>query len=283
MNLMPVQPKGASRMKDIIIRNIEHYYKQPGRTNVKAKVLEQVSLEVEQGQFVSIVGPSGCGKSTLLSIIAGLTKADSGTIVVGTKEVNGPGKDRGVVFQGYALLPWRTVLSNVELGLEIDRVPKEDRVELARKYLNLVGLSQYEKYYPGQLSGGMKQRVAIARALAYNPQILLMDEPFSALDAQNREILQGELLQIWAKTKKTIIFVTHSVDEAVLLSNKVIVMGANPGRVIKSLDINLQYPRNQSTKEFQQLRQEIWNEISREVGVNSLAVVEERQDEYDIA
>ena len=276
-------PWEAISMKDIVIENVDHYYKNPGRGNKRTKVLDNVSLEVDQGQFVCIVGPSGCGKSTLLSIIAGLTKFASGSIMIDSKEIKGPGKDRGVVFQGYALLPWRTVLSNVELGLEINRVPKKERVELAREYLNMVGLSAYENYYPGQMSGGMKQRVAIARALTYNPQILLMDEPFSALDPQNREILQGELLEIWAKTKKTIIFVTHSVDEAVLLSNKVLVMGYSPGRIINTVHINMAYPRDQSTKEFQTLRQAIWSDISREVSGNLFETEEKRQKNHEIA
>lgn len=270
-------------MGQIQIKDIEHFYKQPGKSKESTKVLDNIDLEIDKGQFVCLVGPSGCGKSTLLSITAGLTKASSGAILVGSEVIKGPGKDRGVVFQGYALLPWRTVISNVELGLEIDRVPKAKRTELARKYLDMVGLAKFENYYPGQLSGGMKQRVAIARALAYNPEILLMDEPFSALDAQTREILQGELLQIWAKTGKTIIFVTHSVDEAVLLSNKIVVMGANPGRITKTIDVDMAYPRNVMTKEFQALRQEIWSEISKEVGTNSLNTYEERQEEYEIA
>jgi NitT/TauT family transport system ATP-binding protein len=276
--------KEVSNLKDILIKNIQHHFQKPGlRENSLKLVLTDVNLEVEQGQFVSIVGPSGCGKSTLLNIIGGLIKSTNGSILVDSKEIHGPGKDRGMVFQGYALLPWRTVLSNVELGLEINRVSKKERVELARKFINMVGLSEYEKYYPGQLSGGMKQRVAIARALAYNPKVLLMDEPFSALDAQTREILQGELLDIWAETKKTIIFVTHSVDEAVLLSNKIVVMGSNPGRIIKTLDVNLEYPRNQGAQMFQELRSQIWSEISEETSAGSINITKERQKKYEIA
>lgn len=266
-------------MDKILVKSVNHFFKLPGKDKGSVKVLEEINLDIEQGQFVCIVGPSGCGKSTLLNILGGLTKPTSGCVFVGPNQVTGPGKDRGVVFQGYALLPWRTVLANVELGLEIGKVPKNGRRELAREYLNLVGLSAYEKYYPGQLSGGMKQRVAIARTLAYNPKILLMDEPFSALDAQTREILQGELLEIWKKTKKTIVFITHSVDEAVFLANKVIVMGAHPGRIIRKISVNLPYPRNQASSEFQQLRQDIWSEIRNEVN----STTTEGQDTYGIA
>lgn len=268
-------------MDKISIKNIEHFYKTSAKDKQGIQVLQKVNLDIEQGEFVCIVGPSGCGKSTLLNIIGGLIRPTSGSISVGLNEVTGPGKDRGIVFQGYALLPWRTVIANVELGLEINSVSKQERRELARKYLDLVGLLPYERYYPSQLSGGMKQRVAIARALAYDPEILLMDEPFSALDAQTRELLQAELLEIWRKTKKTIVFVTHSVDEAVYLSNKVVVMGANPGRIIKTIDVNLPYPRSHGTNDFQQLRQEIWFEISKEV--NSNAASKERQESYEIA
>jgi NitT/TauT family transport system ATP-binding protein len=267
-------------MDKIIIKDIHHSFKQPGKKKEANHVLHEVTLEIEQGEFVCVVGPSGCGKSTLLSIIGGLTKPKKGSIYVDSQQINGPGKDRGIVFQGYALLPWRTVLKNVELGLEINKVPKNKRTELAREYLSLVGLKDYEKYYPGQLSGGMKQRVAIARALAYDPEILLMDEPFSALDAQTREILQAELLDIWIKTKKTIIFVTHSVDEAVYLSSRVVIMGANPGRVIKTIGVDLPYPRKQHHPSFQEIRQEVWSEIRNEVNANT---AEERREKYGIA
>lgn len=266
-------------MENISIRNIEHVYKTSEKKDIQ--VLQNINLDIKEGEFVCIVGPSGCGKSTLLNIIGGLIPPTAGSIKVGKDNIKGPGKDRGVVFQGYALLPWRTVIENVQLGLEINRIPKKERRDIAQKYLDLVGLVQYEKYYPNQLSGGMKQRVAIARALAYNPDILLMDEPFSALDAQTRELLQGELLEIWKKTKKTIIFITHSVDEAVYLANKVVIMGANPGRVIRTIDINLPYPRDHAESEFQKLRKEIWTDISNEVNLNSKPV--ERKESCEIA
>jgi NitT/TauT family transport system ATP-binding protein len=270
-------------VEKILIKNIGHVYKHQSKNKNCIKVLEGINLEIDQGQFVSIVGPSGCGKSTLLNLIGGLIKPTSGCVFIGANQVTGPGRDRGMVFQGYALLPWRSVLSNVELGLEINKVPKKKRMELAREFLNLVGLSAFERYYPSQLSGGMKQRVAIARALAYDPKILLMDEPFSALDAQTREILQTELLEIWSKTKKTIIFVTHSVDEAVFLSNKVIVMGSHPGRITSEISINLPHPRNRSLNEFQQIRQKIWEEIKKEVKLNTIPTSSERHEGYEIA
>lgn len=270
-------------MEKIIIKDIGHIYKQQSKNKNHIKILEGINLEIEPGQFVSIVGPSGCGKSTLLNIIGGLIKPTSGSVYIGENRVTGPGKDRGVIFQGYALLPWRSVLSNVELGLEINQVPKKIRTEMAREFLNLVGLSAFEKYYPSQLSGGMKQRVAIARALVYDPKILLMDEPFSALDAQTREILQTELLGIWSKTKKTIIFITHSVDEAVFLSDKVLVMGSHPGRIISEIPINLPYPRNRSLDKFQQIREQIWEEIRDEAKLNTMSTLYERHEGSEVA
>lgn len=268
-------------MEAILIKDIEHIYEHKNKTRIK--VLEGINLEIREGQFVSIVGPSGCGKSTLLNIIGGLIKPTSGSILIGHDRVTGPGMDRGMVFQGYALLPWRSVLSNVELGLEINGFPKKKRRDLARQFLNLVGLSAFERYYPAQLSGGMKQRVAIARALAYDPEILLMDEPFSALDAQTREILQTELLEIWFRTKKTIIFVTHSVDEAVYLSSKIVVMSSHPGRVRNVMPVDLPHPRNRSSNEFQQIRQKIWEEIKKEVKMNTIPSSSERHEGYESA
>lgn len=178
--------------------------------------LAGINLCVQNGEFMAIVGPSGCGKSTFLDLLGGLSRPNEGNIYIDDKVVNGPGLDRGIVFQQYALFPWRTAIENIEFGIEKQNKTKKERKEIAQKYISLVGLNGFENHYPYQLSGGMKQRVAIARALAYNPDILLMDEPFGALDAQTREIMQRELLKIWEKTKKTIIFITHSIDEAVL-------------------------------------------------------------------
>ncbi|WP_254906565.1 ABC transporter ATP-binding protein [Clostridium tyrobutyricum] len=270
-------------LEKISVRNVEQFYQHPTDKKAYIKVLENINLDIYEGQFVCLVGPSGCGKSTLLNIIGGLIKPTKGDVLVDSSKVNGPGSDRGMVFQGYALLPWRTVLKNVELGLEINKVPKKDRKRMAREFIDLVGLSKYEKYYPGQLSGGMRQRVAIARGLAYNPKVLLMDEPFSALDAQTREILQYELLNIWEKTKKTIVFVTHSVDEAIYLANEVVILGSNPGRVVKKLNVDLSYPRSHDNSEFQKLRKEIWSEISQQVNKSSNTEDRKRSDDYEIA
>jgi sulfonate transport system ATP-binding protein len=205
--------------------------------------LHNVSFSVRNNEFVCLLGPSGCGKTTLIRIIAGLIRADRGDILVEGKPVAAPGRDRCMVFQQFGLLPWRTVLANVEFGLEIEGVPREERQAVARQYLELVGLSGFEKYYPHQISGGMQQRVGIARALSKKPDILLMDEPFGAVDAQTREQLQEELLKIWTKTKNTVIFVTHSIDESIYLSDRVIIMQARPGRIKEDVKIDLPRPR----------------------------------------
>jgi len=205
--------------------------------------LYNISLTIRKNEFVSLLGPSGCGKTTLIRIIAGLLTADRGEVLVNSQTVNSPGRDRCMVFQQFGLLPWRTVLSNVEFGLEIDGLPREERRALAEKYLELVGLKGFENYYPHQISGGMQQRVGIARALSKQPEILLMDEPFGAVDAQTREQLQEELLKIWAQTETTVVFVTHSIDEAVYLSDRVVVMQARPGRIKEEVKIELPRPR----------------------------------------
>ncbi|MCU1675454.1 MAG: ABC-type transporter, ATP-binding protein [Frankiales bacterium] len=199
--------------------------------------LDNVSLDVRAGEFVTIVGPSGCGKSTLLDLVAGLDKPTNGRVYVDDAAVTGPGLDRGIVFQQYALYPWRTARGNVEFGLAAKGVRQRERSALAQHYLELVGLTGFEERHPHELSGGMKQRVAIARALAYDPDVLLMDEPFGALDAQTRESLQGELLRIWQQTGKTIVFITHGIDEAVYLGQRVAVMTSRPGRISHVVDI----------------------------------------------
>ena len=185
------------------------------RNSTEFTAIDEISLEVKTGEFMCIVGPSGCGKSTLLDLLAGLTMPSQGQILLDGKPIKGPALDRGIVFQQYALFPWRSALGNVEFGLETKGVPEKQRRAAAREYLALVGLSGFEDRYPHELSGGMKQRVAIARSLAYDPEVLMMDEPFAALDAQTRETLQSELLGIWERSKKTIIFITHGIDEAV--------------------------------------------------------------------
>jgi NitT/TauT family transport system ATP-binding protein len=224
--------------------------------------LKDFNLKVNKGEFVAIVGPSGCGKSTLLDILAGLAKPTSGEILIDGKKVTGPALDRGIVLQGYALFPWRTVRQNVEFGLEIKKVPKQERKETSTRFINLVGLDGFADHFPHELSGGMKQRVAIARALAYDPEVLLMDEPFAAVDAQTRETLQDELLRIWEETGKTIVFVTHSIEEAVFLADRVAVLATNPGSIKEVLDIDLPRPRHnsdiRSSAEFGWVRHKVW-------------------------
>ncbi|MFI8447728.1 ABC transporter ATP-binding protein [Streptomyces erythrochromogenes] len=193
--------------------------------------LDGIDLEIQSGEFLVVVGPSGCGKSTLLDLLGGLSTPTAGRILLDGKPVTGPGLDRGIVFQQYALLPWRTALGNVEFGLEAIGVPRRERTSRAREFLDLVGLTGFEDRHPHQLSGGMRQRVAIARSLAYDPDVLLMDEPFAALDAQTRESLQDELRRIWQRTGKTVVFITHGIEEAVYLGQKVAVMTSRPGRI----------------------------------------------------
>ena len=205
--------------------------------------LYDISLTIRKNEFVSLLGPSGCGKTTLIRIIAGLLTADRGDVLVNQQGVTATGRDRCMVFQQFGLLPWRTVMSNVEFGLEIEGMAREERRAVADKYLELVGLKGFENYYPHQISGGMQQRVGIARALSKKPEILLMDEPFGAVDAQTREQLQEELLKIWAQTETTVVFVTHSIDEAIYLSDRVVVMHARPGRIKGEVTIDLPRPR----------------------------------------
>jgi NitT/TauT family transport system ATP-binding protein len=232
--------------------------------------LKDINLKVNKGEFVAIVGPSGCGKSTLLDILAGLAQPTSGSILIDGKQVSGPALDRGIVLQGYALFPWRTVRQNVEFGLEIKKIPKAERKVISASYINLVGLEGFGDHFPHELSGGMKQRVAIARALAYDPEVLLMDEPFAAVDAQTRETMQDELLRIWEETGKTIVFVTHSIEEAVFLADRVVVLGTNPGSIKEILDIDLPRPRHnsdiRSSAEFGWVRHKVWELLqNREV------------------
>lgn len=219
----------------LTIDGIEKSFKNEKKESIK--VLDKINIEVEKGSFVSIVGPSGCGKSTLLYLIAGLDKADVGEIRVAGKKVEKPGPERVVVFQEAGLFPWLTVLENVTYGLKIKKMPKEEAKAKALDILKMVHLSRYVDSYPHQLSGGMKQRVAIARALVMEPDILLMDEPFSALDEQTRMVLHKELLEIWRKTKVTIFFVTHNIREAVQLSEKIIVFATRPGKIKETISV----------------------------------------------
>jgi NitT/TauT family transport system ATP-binding protein len=229
--------------------------------------LADFNLDVADGEFVCIVGPSGCGKSTYLRMLAGLDRHSSGTISIR------PGDDptkplNNVVFQEYAVFPWKTVIENVAFGLEMRKVPKAQRLEVAEYWLERVGLRKFAHYYPSQISGGMKQRVSIVRALANDPEVLLMDEPLGALDAQTRIVIQDELLRIWEETRKTVVYVTHSLDEAILLGDRVVLMTAHPGRLLTTYDIDIERPRTietMNTPEFSALRSQIWDRLGKEV------------------
>ncbi len=229
--------------------------------------LDQTSFTVAEGEFVTILGPSGCGKSTILRVVAGLEEPSSGHVFLDGKEIKGPGPDRGMVFQSYTLYPWLTVEENIAFGLQLKGTSKKEQKEVAQHYLELIGLAGFEKHYPIQLSGGMKQRVAIARALANNPEILLMDEPFGALDAQTRAIMQEILLKVWEESKKTILFITHDVEESIFLGDSIYVMTARPGRLKKNIKVPLPRPRdyhNKSSSEFIALKQELLELIREE-------------------
>jgi NitT/TauT family transport system ATP-binding protein len=245
--------------------NVEFTYRPPTGRPVRA--LERVQLDVANNEFVSLVGPSGCGKSTLLYLLGGFLALEQGEILVDGRKVTKPGPDRGIVFQHFALFPWKTVRQNVLYGLERKKMDPAQRAELAQKHIDLVKLTGFEDAWPAQLSGGMKQRVAIARTLAIDPDVLLMDEPFGALDAQTRGLLQEELLAIWGLTRKTVLFVTHDVHEAVLLSDRVAVMSARPGRIKAIVDIDLPRPRTPEVtraQRFVDLCQEIWDLVREE-------------------
>jgi NitT/TauT family transport system ATP-binding protein len=248
----------------IAVDRVSHMYRPPRGREVKA--LDEVSLDVGAREFVALLGPSGCGKSTLLYLIGGFLPVETGAIAVEGKPVAGPGPDRGIVFQHFALFPWKTVRGNILYGLERQGMPKAEREKRAMEFIELVGLAGFEDSYPSQLSGGMKQRTAIARTLAFEPSILLMDEPFGALDAQTRGLMQGELLRIWQRTRKTVIFVTHDVQEAVYLAERVAVMSARPGR-IKTI-VDTRFDKNDpdifKNPAFVEKVDEIWNLVRGE-------------------
>ncbi|MEM2892204.1 MAG: ABC transporter ATP-binding protein [Thermoplasmata archaeon] len=226
--------------------------------------LDGFSMDVLEGEFVCLLGPSGCGKTTVLRIVAGLETKTSGQVLVNGKDVERFRPRVGMVFQEFALFPWRSARRNVEFGLEIKRVPEQKRAEISSRYLDLVGLSGFEDAHPHELSGGMKQRVAIARALAHDPAVLLMDEPFGSLDAQTRNLMQKELLRIWSATNKTVLFVTHSVDEAVFLADRIVVMTARPGRVRETIEVGLPRPRDRTSPEFISVRGKVLAELDEE-------------------
>jgi NitT/TauT family transport system ATP-binding protein len=236
------------------------------------RALQGFDLQVSKGEFLSLVGPSGCGKSTFLNVLLGLLKPDSGELSLNGKQIDGPGQERAMVFQEFGLLPWRTVRANVELGLELKGVAPAIRRERALELIKLVGLESFQNHYPHELSGGMKQRVGLARALVTEPEVLLMDEPFAALDAQTRDLMQAELLQIWERTKKTVLFVTHSIEEAAYLSDRVVIMTARPGRMKNVVTIDLPRPRDYEmrlTPEFNDIKAKIWNTLKDELGTKA--------------
>lgn len=229
------------------------------------EALHDINLSIRENEFVCFIGPSGCGKTTLLRIVAGLEDPTSGTVTLDGDPIRGPSPERGMVFQEYSLFPWRTVLDNTVFGLELKKVPAAERSRLGRQYLKMVGLERFETRYPHELSGGMKQRVAIARALVNNPKALLMDEPFGALDAQTRNTMQSELLRIWEEEKKTVIFVTHSVDEAIYLADTIVIMSARPGRIKDIIAIPLARPRSRTSTEVNQIRDRILCDLRSEI------------------
>jgi NitT/TauT family transport system ATP-binding protein len=261
----------------LTLRNIAMIYSQRGQRFV---ALRDVSLEVQAGEFISLVGASGCGKTTLLRIVDGLVPPTHGQVLVNGQAVTKPGPDRGFVFQQDALFPWRTVLDNIIFGLEVQGKSKREAVQRADALVRLVGLGGFERHYPHELSGGMRQRANLARALTIDPDILLMDEPFAALDAQTREIMQSELLRIWRNNRKTVLFVTHQIDEAVYLADRVVVMTTRPGQIKAVLDVNIPRPRDLSVKrtpEFLSLVDAIWKMIEEEVKAALRISDEDRQ------
>jgi len=243
------------------IKNVKKIY-ETSRGNVAA--LDGVSLDIQKNEFVCLVGPSGCGKSTLLNILAGLEQVTEGEVLVNEQPVTGPSSDRGIVFQQYALFPWLTVEKNIAYGLRNKKLTPQERNDITDHYIAMVGLDEFRKSYPKELSGGMKQRVAIARAYAVNPMLLLLDEPFGALDAQTRSQLQAELLTTWEKEHKTCFFITHDVEEAVLLAQRVVIMSNRPAKIKKIVEIDIPHPRTQATRmesQFVELKNEIWSEV----------------------
>jgi len=248
------------------VRGVSRTFEVTGRAPTVA--LQATDLDVAENDFITILGPSGCGKSTLLRIVAGLDKQSSGEVLLDGKRIDGPGADRGMVFQSYTLFPWLTVRDNVCFGLRERGLPRQQQLEIADAFLHKVGLRGFESHYPKQLSGGMQQRTALARALANNPRMLLMDEPFGALDHQTRELMQELLLGIWEKEKKTVLFVTHDIDEAVFMGSRVMVMSARPGRIKLDRPVPIAHPRHYSVKttpEFADLKAELTEQVRTEV------------------
>lgn len=249
------------------VTNLQKVFPSNGRKEKDLDALKDINLEVKESEFVVMVGPSGCGKSTLINIIGGLEEATEGSVEIDGREVSGPGADRGMVFQGYSLFPWLTVQKNIEFGLKMKKVPKAEREKIAQEYIQLVGLSGFENALPKQLSGGMKQRVAIARTLANQPEILLMDEPFGALDAQTRVVMQELLARISRETKNTILFITHDIDEAILLADRIYVMSRRPGTIREVMEVKIPGERNHEilvTPEFLAMKRKIMEMLWQE-------------------
>jgi NitT/TauT family transport system ATP-binding protein len=246
----------------LAIRGVSKKFLAEGK---EMETLKDIDLDIEENEFVCFIGPSGCGKTTLLRIIAGLEEASKGTVYLDGMPIGGPGPERGMVFQEYSLFPWRTVMDNIVFGLELRGVPQADRLAQGRQYLKMVGLERFESRYPHELSGGMKQRVAIARALVNHPRALLMDEPFGALDAQTRNTMQSELLRIWQEEKQTVVFVTHSVDEAIYLADRIVIMSARPGRIKDIIKIDLDRPRNRTSADVNLIRDRILCDLRSEI------------------
>ena len=252
---------------------LRHEYYQP-RTGGRLLALDNVNLKVDEGEFVTIVGPSGCGKTTFINLADGLLRPTAGRLLIDGNPVTGPGTDRGMVFQDSCLMPWRTVLKNVIFGLECQGLDNAEGEARARQFIKLVGLEGFEDHYPHELSGGMQQRCNLARALTVDPEILIMDEPFAALDAQTREIMQLELLRIWREAGKTVLFITHQINEAIYLADRVIVFGARPGRVKQTIKIDIARPRPLAVKrekKFLEYEDQLWNLIEEEVKKTMLA------------
>jgi NitT/TauT family transport system ATP-binding protein len=235
------------------------------RDELLTEAVRAVELTIAEGEFVCLVGPSGCGKTTLLRMMAGLERPTSGEIRLRGSPIEGPGADRGMIFQSFALFPWRTVRRNIEFGLEVRHVPKEERHHVSERLIELVGLRGFEGAHPRELSGGMQQRVGLARALANDPAVMLMDEPFGSLDAQTRNLMQLELLRIWTSTRKTVVFVTHSVDESVFLADRIFVLTARPASVKSVVDIDLPRPRDRASAEFAAIRHRVLQDLTEEV------------------
>jgi len=259
--------------KPLSVRGIAKTYQ--SRTGAPVEALQPIDLEIAAGEFVVIVGPSGCGKSTLLNVLAGFGEPSSGEAWVGGQRITGPDIDRGMVFQSYALFPWLSVIGNVEFGLERKGMPRRERREAAMAYLRMVGLQDFADRGINELSGGMKQRVAIARAFAPEPSIIFMDEPFGALDALTRRFLQRQLLRIWQEHRKTVVFITHSVPEAIMLGDRIMVMTARPGRIRKITAIDLPHPRETTSEGFRECERELYADLDEELA-KSFAV--EAQD-----